>query len=244
MTSWSYSKTSCAKSCLRKYKLQYIDAVQPESPHSSDLAFGSAIHVALDAMFNKDNASLVFQAYWARHGGLEYYRYNHDTLLSMGLELIRKFQAHHMPKYERWQGETRMYGEYQGHALEGTADFVGLYEGVPTLVDWKTSSNNYDVDRAHISTQLHLYAYLLHTTTSLRVKQLMYVPFVKYTCSIQRPVVVPFDESLMYDHLDNMMSYIKLIDSQHNWPKNSEACTYGTRKCTYTTLCWKKEDVK
>lgn len=238
MKSWSYSHFSAAKSCLQKYKLSVLDKV--ETAPNVDLTFGSAIHVALDSMFNGEDAEAVFLSYWKAYkdAPMEYGRFSWDDLANLGMNFISRFKRLHFNKYKRWQGETRMYGSYKGMKLEGTADWVGEYMDVPTLVDWKTSASAYDKDRALIATQLHLYAHLLHTTTEHRVKQLMYVPFVKGNGSIQTPVIIPFSEELMTEHLENMLLYTSILDGNH-WPKNPESCLMGTRKCSYFNLCWK-----
>lgn len=243
MRSWSYSHWSIAVQCLQKYKLCVIDNIVPKGSESADLIFGSALHLAMDALFTGvDDPSAVFESYWNAQltQDVKYGRYNHSQLLEMGINFISKFNRLQLPKYERIVGEKRYYGTYRDIRLEGTVDWVGRYQGALTLADWKTTGYSYDKDKALIGTQLHLYAYLYTQSTGQRIEQLMYVPFVKYNGAIQTPVIVPYDHKKVLAHLDSMVDYILLIDKQDTWPKNSAACMIGQSKCQYFETCWKE----
>lgn len=237
--SWSYSSYSTAMQCLRKYKHIYIDKLQPEQD-SGDLKFGSAIHSAVNGALEGEDGEALFSLYWSSYANasLQYGRFKHDALASIGGDFMRKFAKFYIPRLKPVIMEQRAYGEYKGMKVEGTLDFYGELDGVPSLIDWKTTAWNYDKDKTLNALQLHLYAYLCITEHKLIPQQIVYFPFVKSKSSIQEPVILPLDTKRMYALLDDMQRYVNSFAAVGD-AKNPNSCLMGMLKCPFFDKCWR-----
>jgi hypothetical protein len=241
-TSWSFSSYSTALSCLQKYKYVYVDKLQQEQ-EIGDLAFGKAVHSAINGSLEGEDGEMLFDLYWGTYKTLpvEYGRYKWDYLQNAGSELMRKFVKFYKPRLEPIIMEKRAYSEYKGMKVEGTLDFYGKLDGVESLIDWKTTGYPYDKDKALIALQLHLYAYLCINEFKVVPKQVVYFPFVKSKGSIQEPIIIPLDESKMHAMLDTMKAYVDKLGSSSDAPKNYNSCIMGTMKCQFFNKCHKGE---
>lgn len=249
--SWSYSHYSLALQCLRKFKYVVVDRMVPEGPTSSDLLFGSALHSAINATLTGQDGLSTFEIYWAsyRDKEVEYGRYNWGQLAGLGANFIRKFVKMHVDRYKLVFAEQRLSANYKGVTLQGTPDFFGIYDGRPSLRDFKTSGRNYEQTRSETAIQLLLYAYLYKSNfPNAVIDTLGYTVFNKGTGSIQ-DLTWGFSEAKMYEALDNMVDYATfvqpsdggLVPRYHNYPKNYNACHDYNRPCAFFDKCHKKE---
>lgn len=238
--SYSYSDYSSAVACMRKYKLLKIDQVA-QTGLSGDLEFGTALHAAITACLRGDEYMDVFDMYWADASNkeVEYGRFNWVELGRIGREFMRKFSNRYASDFKPQLMEKRLYGEYKGVKLEGTPDFVGSYKGTLVVADWKTTGYAYDKDKAKVALQLLLYTYLAITNLDFKPQQMLYLPFVKSSGSIQTPVVVEFNHQKMIDALDDMVHYLKVVDNETVFPKNLNSCIIGQYKCPMWEICHK-----
>lgn len=234
--SWSYSAYSSALRCLQLYNYVYVDKLPQTGPESGDMKFGSALHCAINAILNGDDGDIIFDIYWAseQHKAHEYSRYKWPELRELGLNFLSKFRRLHAKKYKVEQAETRLYSEYKGVKLEGTADFIGTYEGRPSLRDFKTAAYNYDASKSVIALQLYLYAFLAKVT-GFTPETLGYDVFNKGTGSIQT-LTWEFREEDMYEALDQMIAYLTAVDTSSK-ARNYGACMIGKSKCSYWDKC-------
>lgn len=237
MNSWSYSVHSSAVSCLRKYKLCYIDKLAPDY-ESGDLVFGSALHSAINGTLTGDNGNEIFELYWSTYAekDLKYGRFKWEELNQLGRGFCTKFSKLHAPKYKLEFAEERLYGEYRGVKLEGTLDFLGDYAGERSLRDFKTSGYNYAEEKKDTALQLNLYTYLAITNGKAAPKTLGYTVFNKGTGSIQQ-MTWEFDEKIMYSMLDDLVDYCTLVGSSRTYPKNLNSCIMGSQRCSYYNQC-------
>lgn len=242
MTSWSYSHYSLALQCLRKYKYIVIDKLVSNVPDSSDLVFGSAIHSAINSVLLGEDGQAVFEMYWNSYKDkdISYGRFNWQQLAELGSGFIRKFTKYHVGKYKLEFAEQRLYGSYKGINLEGTLDYYGVYQGRASLRDFKTSGRNYESGKQDCALQLYLYAFLyLRNNPGAKIETLAYVIFNKGTGSIQN-LEWEFSEKEMYWHLDNLVAYVKLLNTEE-YPRNVNACLEYNRKCQFWGACHGKD---
>ncbi|GAC1503797.1 MAG: hypothetical protein NVS1B10_08940 [Candidatus Saccharimonadales bacterium] len=242
--SWSYSSLSTALTCLRKFKCIYIDKLGGNQP-TGDTEFGTAIHMAINALLtgkSLDDAQELFALYWETHreGDLRYGRFKWQALGELGFDFIRKFHKGHLSKYIFEFGEQRLFAEYLGTKLEGTLDFYGLYNGVASLRDFKTSSGNYDATKTDTALQLYLYAYLGIRSGLKPPVTLGYTVFNKAAGSIQ-DLTWDFNEKQMYSALDEMVKYTKIVEAQDSYPKNYAGCMSYNTPCQFYKECHGQE---
>ena len=241
MSSLSFSQYSTALECLRKYKLLYVDKLRIDGPESGDLHFGSALHMGINTLLQGgtlESAHQQFSIYWASLADqpMVYGRFTHSPLGDMGMRFLSNFDMRFKDKFKLEFAEERLYAEYDGIKVEGTPDFVGTYDGVFTLADFKTSSQNYDPAKIQVSIQLYLYSYLYQQKTGRLPDQIMYFVFNKALGSIQKPLTQPVTEKTMRKVLDEFAAYASIIH-ESTYPKNLNNCFNWGRKCEYFDKC-------
>jgi hypothetical protein len=244
MTSWSYSAFSTAVQCLQKFQLCYVDQVAPDY-ESGDMAFGSALHSAINAILQGEDGAQVFNIYWRSYEGKEhvsYGRYNWVQLLELGEVFASKFARLHAKHYQLERAEVRLYSEYRGVQLEGTFDFYGQHYGKRSLRDFKTSAYNYAKERGDMALQLYLYTFLARSNGMAAPETLGYTVFNKSLGSIQ-DLTWDFSEKKMIEALDGLVDYCTLLGNTAKYPKNLNNCMIGTNRCQYYSRCHTKEVV-
>lgn len=234
----SYSEYSAAGSCLRKY--MHMVEKTPMDLESGDMAFGTALHAGINAILEGDDGNAVFEALWLMDEDkpLKYSRYKWEALGSMGVEFLRKFKKLQAKKYVIQIAEKRLYSTYKSLRLEGTPDFIGTFEGIRSLRDFKTSAYSYPEEKIDTALQLYVYAYLAIQSEGFVPETLGYDVFNKGTGSIQN-MTWEFSEKKMYAYLDDMDMYVSLWSKQDAYPKNVGACVIGSNTCSYFNSCWK-----
>lgn len=244
MTSFSYSALASAQRCETLYRFQFIDKVPQPTPPSGDMAFGTAVHLGLEGILTQGDGVADFNLFWdiEKSKPNKYGRFTWGDLKDQGEKLLARFERLHAKKFKEFQMEQRLYGQLpSGHLIEGTPDFVGTYNDIPCLIDFKTSGSRYNKDRLKTSQQLYLYAHLARTVLKYPVQQLLYYVFVKGNEPSIQTIQAPLDESLMKFHLDNSSLQIEAllkIAQNKNYTKNPANCLMGELKCSYFDTCY------
>lgn len=242
-TPLTYSNYSTLHSCGRRFKLQCVDLVP--QPRAVALDFGSAMHAGLhDVLVNKDveSAQDVFTAYWCSDTiiGMDWKgeRYNHNALAEMGLKFIANFHKRYGKDMIFITGEKRLTGSRDGLLIEGTPDALVEWNGVNTLLDFKTSAYNYLGEKLDCSLQLNLYAHLLEQS-KFRVDELAYIVFCKGTGSIQTLDTTDYAREKALALISDAVAYWRR--NVGHYEKNPNACIMGKYVCPYFNKCWKEQ---
>jgi putative RecB family exonuclease len=176
----SVSQITLYLTCSLKYRFQYIDRL-PKLIQSASLAFGSAIHAALQWLHKEqkkgrtpplDEILRVFEGDWEAQlrGGPKVTFGEHDaadTLLRKGKELLSEYYHRHANGAVR-EAELRFQlplvnpatGEVLDVPLQGIIDLVGTDD---TLAEFKTSLKTWSADDIPDQLQLTAYAYAFET---------------------------------------------------------------------------------
>lgn len=238
MSSHRYSGIETAYRCLRKYKLDYIDKLPQEGPASIELGFGTGIHSAIQASLEGDDAQGCFKLYWGSlKPDFKHEEFRYKDYYFKGLEFLRKFDKLHKPHLTPQHLEVTLKGNIQGYEFEGTPDFVGLYKGVPSIIDWKTSQNAYLREKLLTNPQLPLYAELAKQVHGFEAKQIVYMVFVKSSTSTQ-VIVEPLTKSLLTQALGSVINMTRVLESEKSYPQNFTACIMGSRVCNRYKNCY------
>lgn len=229
-----YSSLSAAQFCPTLYKLQYIDKIERPTK-SGDMFFGTSVHLALNAYFEGDDPISQFNLIWnsIENDAYEFGRFDWHALKAMGLVFIERFVERHAKKYEAFKVEDKLACNINGFNVEGTADFIGLYEGKRSIVDFKTSYSPYDKKKLLSSEQLTLYAIMAHALYGYEIEQIVYVVFVKSTTRIQ-VLTLDITSQTLHDTLTNVTLMMKDLDSRTQFQKNKINCP----KCAYFNTCY------
>ena len=219
-----------------------MDHLEIDAPLSSDLLYGSAVHHALEAMFEGEDALQTFKIYWegVREEPVFYQRFSWDYLMECGVKHIEKFRKSVFKHIEVLEMEKRRFSKIGSNSFEGTADVYGYYKGVPSIIDFKTSAYNYHKEKIKIADQLYGYAHL-YKDDKPEVEQIVYVVMVKTTQSIQTPIVKKVTKKDLEEVVKNTGDWIKKIKSDKVFPRNPNSCIMGTRVCEYFEECYGKE---
>ena len=173
---FSYSKVACFRDCPFKYRLQYIEKLEPkDSIDPADaLVEGSAVHLGIE----KNNID----------DGINYYK---DYFKDIELSERHLFEIEKLKIAIQKGLEQIPRGEYE-YKLVDTDGFIGyidilvkVEDGIYDLYDMKYSNN---VSNYKNSEQIMLYKYYFERLTENKVKSLYYVFIPKPT--------IPLNESL------------------------------------------------
>jgi hypothetical protein len=204
----SFSRVSSFTFCAKKYEYRYV--LETPAPQKPELAFGVALHAALEENFRRkettraDMAPEEVSASFVRHleQGLaavpeESLRGATDPhyLRGMGQHLLDRFMRERAPALQ--PAPRGVEGAFKlplpgGHEISGKFD---LLDEDWVLHDFKTSSKPYDARRAD-PTQLVIYAWACERVFGRVPKALCFDVFVKGDgaegkMDLQPPVMVP-----------------------------------------------------
>lgn len=230
-----YSAINTAYDCYAKYKYLYIDGLEQEGK-GADMVFGTAIHLGIKAHFDGEDPMLTFSMYWnsIKNEPLQYYRFNWEKLNELGNVFLSRFVKLHAKKFKPFKMEERISMELGGYTIEGTPDLIGEFEGVPSIVDWKTSSTEFKKRKIQTNEQMYIYAKMAEIAYGYSAKQIVYLVFIKGEERIQtiKHEITPAKVNLM---LGNVEIMIRDLASRKEWPRNPSCY------CVNPTACFGEE---
>lgn len=242
--SYSYSQISAAYKCNRLYKLLYIDKLESTQEPSGDMEFGTAMHMAIQEVL-EGGVGNSFKAYWSSLDPSKYAwgRYGHKELSDQGERLIERFRRLHAKRYKVKEMETRLFDTSLSINVEGTPDFIGEFDGICSVVDFKTSGYAYSKEKILCSDQLMLYAYLA-MAKGHNVSQLAYIVFVKGVEPRIQVLTHTFTGRELAQRIANIESICEELDTKEVFHANYNSCLIGTIKCPMFGVCHvtKRED--
>jgi CRISPR/Cas system-associated exonuclease Cas4 (RecB family) len=230
-----YSAIQTAYTCYYKYKLQYIDKLEvPED--SGDMAYGTGVHLAMQAHFEGDDPLVAFNIYWdsLKDKPLRYTRDNWESLKTKGDVFITRWLRLHSKYYRPLYVEQRIATTIQGFGIEGTPDFVGYYKDVLSIVDFKTSAQKYDKRKIISNEQMMIYAKMVKDVYDLDVKQLVYSVFVKQPEPSIQVITLELTQAKLNDMISNVGLMLKDLSTRTEFPKNRTGCQY----CSFFEKCY------
>jgi len=235
-----FSKISDARTCLRKYKLKHIDKLSTEEGKKGDLEFGTAMHLGVEMYLRGEDGLAIFRLYWdsIKDEKVEYGRYGWGPLLEMGVELLPRFKKLHSKLFKPFKLEERIETTLGGIGFEGTPDFLGEYDGVPSVIDFKTSGARYEKLRLECDEQMPGYAAMAKEAYGYEATQQVYIIFVKSdrAPSIQT-LVSPLTSSKLFSTILNMTETCSDLQNRTVFPKNPLSCLRGPMVCPYFKIC-------
>lgn len=229
MSTLSYSSLSTADRCKRLYKYLYVDKLTPEEPKSINLTFGSAIHSGIEEIFSTgtyESFEIVMRT-----------APNPDALIVTGKRLLSNFQKNHKSDFEMFQMEQRLGLDLPDLRIEGTPDFLGLYQGVPSVVDFKTASQRYNDDQITCGDQLLLYAYLAQKCGVYTPKQIVYVVLIKTKDPYIQVLTKPIDSLKFEERIANILEKSQQLVKTDKFSQNFNSCLAFGQRCPFWSRC-------
>jgi len=240
---FNYSALSTAQDCLQKYKYRYIDGIKEPGPESIDLHFGTAMHMGIEAILNGDlDYQDTFNLYWdsIREQPLSTGAFSWEALKEQSEVFLSRFVRLHAKKFGKGDLEITL----DNGELFGTPDFIGEYEGVLSVVDFKTSRSAYIKEKISLNEQMKIYAYLYHKKTLAMPVQLVYTVFVKFPeprIQVLKHQITAQDIEEAMLNVRKQIELIKVVDEKKAYTKNTNNCMKGSWKCPYYSMCHKEK---
>lgn len=207
-----YSELDAFLACPAGYRDRYILGKRDEQ-ESSALHIGTALHAAIKAYFDGLNAEQMFLTYWdsMQNTDMVYYRHGFDDLRELGIRWLGLFIKMHAHKFTDFKMEELVEAEIMpGIFIEGTFDMCGMYDGVLTLTDWKTSSRAYPKDKILKNAQMYMYSKMYESKYGVLPEYIQYKVFRKDNGGIQTESTQLTPEK-MYRQMGNVRDIIKLM---------------------------------
>lgn len=244
MRSLSYSQLASAHRCNKLYEYQTILKIKNDQPPSGDMAFGTGIHLGVESILTGSGDGISdFNLFWnlEKSRNNKYGRLNHEQLQNNAEVLLSRFTRLHASKFQVHQMEQRLFSEIGRFKVEGTPDFLGLFDGIPSVVDFKTSGSRYHKDKIIVAEQLYMYTHLAMTKLNYLPEQLVYVVFIKGSRPDIQIVKRKFDKMEYIDamlNIERMCSELVYKESINTFTMNKNSCIMGEMKCPYFNNCY------
>lgn len=208
------------------------------------MKFGTAIHLAVESILSNPKADHLglFELFWnlEKDHNNRYGRFGWEELRHQGHTLLTRFERLHAKKFEVIQMEERLHGRINDIKVEGTPDFIGMYEGKKALIDFKTSGSRYNKDKIKVSEQLYLYSELARQALGFVPEQVVYIVFVKGVNPSIQCLSEDFNQVRSTQILSNIVKQGELLNekiSKGSFTRNYNTCIMGDMKCQYFDNC-------
>lgn len=194
----------CPKHFYERYVLNKI-----ETEESSALHFGTALHLGIKTILEGEDGVEAFNMYWdsMKNVHMKYYADSWISLKELAEgSFLPNFKSRHFKKFSDFEQEVQMMMPFLPDTfIQGTADYIGLYEGKLTIADWKTSSRAYKKNKIGINPQMYIYAKLYQHKIGKLPEQILYKVFNKKDASINT-IVKPLTEeycNVIFNQVEN-----------------------------------------
>jgi PD-(D/E)XK nuclease superfamily len=145
---YSYTQISQYLGCPRRYRYRYLDGWKEKDTRAAML-FGRAFEQALSAYFRRDDPAAVLFREWVAHkdSKLEYPNgTTWDRVLQQGIQLLERFAQDDRVRVRQPQKNLQIKFTRPlppGNDFVAYVDAIGRLDGVPCLLEWKTTSSRY-----------------------------------------------------------------------------------------------------
>lgn len=238
----NHSALKLYQSCSKKWQLQQQGAVADGK--SGDMIFGSALHFALAKMMEGEEpaeAIVLYGMYWGtvKPDDYQWGRFGYDYYKGMGERFLAKFAKTYLQDIEPIWVEKKLQGVVNGVEVFGTPDVVARFQGKVSIIDFKTSSGNYEPEQAVVGTQMPYYHTLVEQQPGApAIEQYVYLVFNKSKESLQKPVIAPATPELRAEHAGDIEAVLTEMATAPKSIRNTANCFSYNRKCEYFSQCW------
>jgi hypothetical protein len=147
---FSYTQIASYLRCPRSYRLRYLDGWQEKDTRAA-MVFGRCFEQALSALFCKEDPEARLFREWGTYKEASFNYKNGDSwdrLLHQGVHLLQKFVRDDRIRI-RWPLQNLQVKVVRslpsGHQFISYLDAIGTLDGVPCILDWKTTTSRYPV---------------------------------------------------------------------------------------------------
>ena len=243
---YSYTQISQYVACPRRYRYRYLDGWQEKDVRAAML-FGRAFERAVAAMFRGEDPAATLFEQWAacKDPGLIYSGHDTwDSMLQQGVHLLERFIQD--GRVEIREPRSRQQIQFSrslsnGNSFVAFVDAIGELDGIPCVLEWKTSSARYPEEPAGIAAldpQLICYSWMTGIDAVVQVvfvrKRTVEVQYLRATITDDQRS--DFD-ALVEDAVHRIEGGLFLPQSGIRFPQNP--CT----TCPFVGLCLDQRDL-
>ena len=242
---YSYTQISQYLTCPRRYRYRYLDGWQEKDVRAAML-FGRAFEQAVAALFRREDPGAKLFEQWAacKNMPLAYSAHDSwDSMLQQGLLLLQRFVQDGRVQVSQGTQQQIQFSRAlsSGASFVAFVDAIGELDGIPCVLEWKTSSARYPDEPSGIAAldpQLICYSWM---TGIDEVAQVVFVR--KRTAEVQYLRATISDEqrrefeTLVEDTVRGVESGLFLPHSGIRFPQNP--CT----TCPFVGLCLEQRDL-
>ena len=243
MTTYSHSRVSTFENCPYKYKLQYIEKVEPEISETIEIFMGKRVHETLEKLY-KDKK---FKKLISKATLLKFYKDNWEKEFSDDILIVKKgltsknYKKMGMKYIEDYYGKYKPFNQLTILDLE-TQDRMTLKDGSQWHVridkfacddkgnyyvcDYKTNSSMKDQEEADEDRQLAMYSIWVKD----KFKDVKSVKLVWHMLAFNKEAISErTDEQLkkLEEEIINLIKKIEKATKENDFPTNVTAlCDY------------------
>lgn len=152
---YSYTQISQYIGCPRRYRHRYLDGWKEKDTRAS-MIFGRAFEKALAALFRREDPAIALYEQWSqsKDKGLSFSANDSwDRMLQQGIQLLERFVQDdrvrvRRPRVDQQVQFRRVLGS--DNEFVSYVDAIGNLDGMPCVLEWKTSSARYPEEPAGI----------------------------------------------------------------------------------------------
>jgi hypothetical protein len=242
---YSYTQISQFLTCPRRYRYRYLDGWVEKDVRAAML-FGRAFERALAALFRGQDPAAVLFEQWAPSQQLNLVYSGHDSwdsMLQQGVQLLERFVQDGRVSIPCVVSQQIQFTRTlpSGDGFIAFIDAIGELDGVPCVLEWKTSSARYPDETSGIAAldpQLVCYSWM---TGLDEVAQVVFVRKRRVEVQYLRATITDEQrsdfESLVEDAVRRIESGLFLPQSGIRFPQNP--CT----SCPFVGLCLDHRDL-
>jgi hypothetical protein len=243
---YSYTQISQYLSCPRRYRHRYLDGWQEKDVRAAML-FGRAFEQAVAALFRHEDPAPALFEQWAACKSLDLVYSGNDTwdsMLQQGIQLLERFVQDGRVQVPRPRSQQQVQVTRKlafSNSFVGFIDAIGELDGIPCVLEWKTSSARYPEEPAGLAAldpQLICYSWLIGIDQVAQVvfvrKRTVEVQYLRASISDQQRQEF---ELLVNDSVQRIESGLFLPHSGIRFPQNP--CT----TCPFVGLCLEQRDL-
>jgi len=145
---FSYTQIANYLRCPRSYRLRYLDGWQ-EKDTCAGMVFGRCFEQALFALFSKEDPEARLFQEWGAYKDASFIYKNGDSwdrLLHQGVHLLQRFvqDGRVRARRPRQNLQVKVVRDLSGgHEFISYLDAIGTLDGLPCILDWKTTASRY-----------------------------------------------------------------------------------------------------
>jgi hypothetical protein len=229
----SYTQIDIYKNCPRLYYYRYGKKIW--APKGKNLLFGDLVHTKIaEKLYTGEYEITKKDITWP--DVFQNVRFKVEKLIEGGMKKLKELGVN--PKLIK---KEHIEFKLKGPKFKGKIDFMGFLENYdPIIIDWKTTSWDYEVHQILSSWQLMSYAWLIWKNKGF-IPLTAYITLDKKTDQT-RHYITQHNENDMFE-FEHLLEWADDGIKRKQFPKNEKNCFAFGQQCEFYEKCWGNKTV-